>query len=430
MEKYLATDGVDLSEIGDSNSLLKLEHVLQRYRDVWVPNANYPYLSIDRERVEKYLAKVDEFAVFASVILYQNISKPEFSQRLIASLAGPGLTGGFSPTGKVLVEGIANPQAHGLFGFNAPLLVGTHPFAASGTQYIYVSRDGLYQRKFADLIIVDKHSRPKSPHVDFNPLADLVEALWRDYLGHRDSTGINLDALSSLLDDIFVENDKVLSAAAYHHKAMAPHERALDYPAPVLTKYGRLTHNSNGDPQVEVSFALLHYETAIREFNKLKKATSNDDTDAAFRYGIYCVVASAACVEAIGNILVFSATSQHPDYRDRRQPLQKINESATIIAQAKGVRFAPLVPNTQVYDNLDAVRIARNSFMHAKELESDIEPLSRTPSCVAAVDETSCRRYLESLRDAIACVYDQLPGLPSPIMTRKNVTWLQDMEVP
>ncbi|MFA5181960.1 MAG: hypothetical protein WC405_11605 [Syntrophales bacterium] len=429
MEKYLTTDGVDLSNI-DSYSLLKLEHILQRYRDAWIPNSNYPYLSIDKERVEEYLVKVGDFAVFASVMLFQNISRTELGQRVIASLAGPGLTGGFSPSGRVIVEGLANPQAHGLFGFNAPLLVGTHPFAASGTQYIYVSSDALYQRKFADLITVNKYSRPKSPHVDFNPLSDFVEALWHDYLGQRYSTGIDLSALSGLLDNIFAENEKVLTAATEHHRAMAPHERALDYPAPVLTKYGRLTHSSTGDPRVEVSFALLHYETAILEFNKLKKTSSIDDSDAAFRHGIYCIVAAAACVEATGNILVFSATSQHPDYRDRRQPLQKINESATIIAQAKGVKFTPLAPNTPVYDDLDALRIARNSFMHAKELESDIDPLSRKPSCAAAVDETSCRRYLESLRVAIAQVYDQLPGVPPPIMTRTNVTWLQDMEVP
>jgi hypothetical protein len=45
-----------------------MEHVLQRYRDVWVPIETYPFLAVDVERVRAHCAKVDEFPVFTNVV--------------------------------------------------------------------------------------------------------------------------------------------------------------------------------------------------------------------------------------------------------------------------------------------------------------------------------------------------------------------------
>lgn len=429
MRKYLTTDGVDLST-GDSEHLLRLEYVLQRYRDVWVAVSKRPYLAIEGKRVEEYLSSLGEFAVFSSALLFQNMSGPEFGRRFLASLLGPGLTAGFSPSGGVVVDGMANPQAYGFQWFNEPLSISTHPFAASGTHYIYVTPDALFQRQFADLVSVNKLSRPKSAHIDFDPLSDLVEQLRREHLANSDGSIIHLDRISSILDDIFAENQQVLAAAADHHRAMAPHEMAYEYLAPVLTKYGRLTHNSVGDPCIEVSFALLHYESALRLFNELKEANAREDQDAAFRYGVYCAIAAAACVEAVGNILVFRDTGQHPDHRDKRKPLEKINKSGSAIAHNRGVQFRPLDPKRSPYVELDALRAARNSFVHATETATAIDPQSRMVSIIADVDESACRTYLKSLRVGVAHVFDQLPNMAPPIVTKTNVTWLQDMEVP
>lgn len=427
MGKYLTKEGIALSETSYDSPLM-LEYVLQKYRDVWVLIAEHPYLSIDQDKINLHLKEINEFAVFSSSLLYQNISREEFGQRVLSSLIGHGLTGGTSQDSKFLVEGVANPQANGLLQFNPLLMIGTHPFAASGTRYMYVSDDGIYQRTFAELITINKRSRPKSAHVNFNELSGLIEEYYSDYLNNKESTSIDLSRLSDLLDLIFIENEIILSAATEHHHAMAPHEVALDYPAPILTKYGRLTHDTNGTPRIEVSFSLLHYESALREFDSLKKA--NDDNDAYFRHGVYCVVAAAACVEAIANNLVFAATSQHPDHRDRRPPLQKIDDSAEIIAQDQGNSFNLMSLQTSICNDLDTLRIARNSFMHAKEIESDIDPVSRKAFCAADVDEESCRRYLKSLREAISFIYDQLPNISPPIVTRTNITWLVDLEVP
>lgn len=410
---------------------LVVEHVLQRHRDVWVPIETYPYLAVDTARVQSHCDETDEFPVFANGRLFQNIRPEEGGARLLSVLVGPGVNAGLSPDSKVSVEGIANPRAHWMMYFNDPFYIGMHPFAALGTHYIYSDRNGSYQRTFGELVIVDKRSRPRSTHVDFDPLADMVRRFHDEYINGPRDVPRDIAHLAALLDAVFVENEKILAAATDHHRSRAHLEKPFDYVAPTLTRYGRLTHDAAGQPRIELSFALLHYEKALREFHEIKTSVQRHDTERAFFHGVYCVVAVAACAEAISNRLVFQQSGTHPDYRDRRQPLKKINEAAAALAQAAGRAFAPLATGQPDYDALDRVRELRNAFMHAKERDEEVDPVALTSTVFAAVDENHCREYLRNLRLAVAHVYDQLaPEHSAPIVTRENVTWLGDLEVP
>ena len=410
---------------------LRVEHVLQRFRDVWVPIETYPFLAVDTARVEAYRKEVHEFSVFANGRLMQNIRPDEGGRRLLNVFMGGGVDAGMSPEAQVIVEGMANPRAQWMIYFNDPFYIGMHPFAALGTQYIYADRSGSYQRTFAELVIVDRHSRPRSSHVDFDPLADMVRTFHEDYInGPRDAPR-DIGRLATLLDAMFVENGKIHAAAMQHHRERAPLEKPFDYIAPTLTRYGRLTHDAAGQPRIELSFALLHYEKALRELHELKAAMQKRDTEGAFFHGVYCVVAVAACAEAIGNRLVFQQTKVHPDHRDRRTPVQKINEAGAALAQAAGRSFAPLTAGQPPYDALEMVRELRNAFMHAKERDEEVDPVALTSTVFTAVDESRCRGYLRTLRLAVAWVYDQLaPEHAPPIVTRENVKWLGDLEVP
>ena len=82
------------------------------------------------------------------------------------------------------------------------------------------------------------------------------------------------------------------------------------------------------------------------------------------------------------------------------------------------------------FDALDKVRILRNELMHANEKGEAVDPVALTSTAFTAVDEKSRRHYLAQLRQAVAHVFDQLPDLAPPIVTRDNVTWLGDLEVP
>lgn len=178
--------------------------------------------------------------------------------------------------------------------------------------------------------------------MDFNPLADMVRIFHEEYInGPRDAPR-DIERLTELLDAMFVENENILAAATNHHHSRTPLEKPFDYVAPTLTRYGRLTHDVAGQPRIELSFALLHYEKALYEFEEIKRAGRKRNTEGAFFHGVYCVVAVAACAEAIANKLVFQQRGVHPDYRDRRQPLQKINEAAAALARAAGRAFVPL----------------------------------------------------------------------------------------
>lgn len=429
MQRFQGVNGEPLPSTDAPNWLLT-EHVLQQHRDVWVPIEKYPFLAVDVGRVEAHCAETDEFPVFANGRMMQNMRPDEGGSRLLSALMGGGVDAGMSPDGNVIVEGIANPRAHWMMYFNDPFYIGMHPFAALGTQYIYIDRNGSYQRTFAELVIVDKYSRPRSTHVDFDPLADMVRSFHGEYINGPREAPRDLGRLAALLDAMFIENEKILAMATQHHRNHVPLEKPFDYVAPTLTRYGRLIHDAAGQPRIELSFALLHYEKALREFHEVKSAIQNRNTESAFFHGVYCVVAVAACVEAIANKLVFLQTKVHPDHRDRRQPIQKINESAAALAQAAGKAFAPLVTGQPAYDALEVVRGLRNAFMHAKERDEEVDPVSLTSTVITAVDEAHCRTYLAHLRQAVAYVYEQLPELAPPIVTKENVKWMGDLEVP
>ncbi len=410
---------------------LRVEHVLQRFRDVWVPIKTYPFLAVDVARVEAYCKQIHEFVVFTNGRLMQNMRPDEGGSRLLNVFMGGGVDAGMSPEAQVIVEGMANPRAQWMTYFNDPFYIGMHPFAALETKYIYADRSGSYQRTFAVLVTVDGHKRPRSSHVDFDPLADMVRIFHEGYVNGPPDAPRDIGRLATLLDAMFVENGKIHAAAMQHHRERAPLEKPFDYIAPTLTRYGRLTHDAAGQPRIELSFALLHYEKALRELHELKAAMQKRDTEGAFFHGVYCVVAVAACAEAIGNRLVFEQTMVHPDYRDKRTPVQKMNEAGAALAQAAGRSFVPLVEGQPPYDALETVRDLRNKFMHAKERDEEVDPVALTSIVFTAVDESHCRGYLQNLRLAVAQVYDQLaPMLPPPIVTRENVKWLADLEVP
>ncbi|HGH7300653.1 TPA: hypothetical protein ACHQOR_005261 [Pseudomonas aeruginosa] len=111
--------------------------------------------------------------------------------------------------------------------------------------------------------------------------------------------------------------------------------------------------------------------------------------------------------------------------------MQKINEAGAALAQAAGRTFAPLTAGQPPHDALEIVRELRNAFMHAKERDEEVDPVALTSTVFTAVDEGRCRGYLRTLRLAVAQVYDQLaPEHAPPIVTRENVKWLGDLEVP
>jgi hypothetical protein len=68
--------------------------------------------------------------------------------------------------------------------------------------------------------------------------------------------------------------------------------------------------------------------------------------------------------------------------------------------------------------------------MHAKEFDKEVDPIALTSTVFIAVDMAHCRTYLQQLRLGVAQVYGQLPALTPPIVTRDNVKWLGDLEVP
>jgi len=428
MQRYHGLNGEVLPGTSAPNWLL-IEHVLQRYRDVWVVTDTYPFLAVDIAQLEARCNETSEFAVFANGRMMQNIRPDEGGKRILSGLFGGGTDAGMSPSAEIIVEGPANPLAHWMMYFNDPFMLGMHPFAALGIQYIYVEGNNRYQRTFGELVIVGTQSRPSSQHADFNPLADLAHAF---HLGYINEPGVQRDLtdLPALLDAIFVENQKILSAAVAHHHALAPQEKPFEYVAPTLTHYGRLTHDANRTPRIELSFALLHYEKALHEFDNLKGAVAMCDADRTLLHGVYCVVAIAACIEATANKLVYQQTGAHPDHRDRRPPLQKINDAATAIAQNADKEFVMLAAGNPAYDALDRVRELRNAFMHAKERDEAIDPVALTSIVAAELDEENCRNFLRQLRQGVANVFDQLPDFTPPIVTREDVKWLGELEVP
>ncbi len=127
---------------------------------------------------------------------------------------------------------------------------------------------------------------------------------------------------------------------------------------------------------------------------------------------------------------MYQQTGAHPDYSDKRQPLKKLNDAATAIAHKAGKVFVTLAAGNPAYDALDRVRELRNAFMHAKERDEAIDPVALTSVVAAELDENHCRNFLRQLRQGVANVYDQLPDLTPPIVTREDVKWLGEFEIP
>jgi hypothetical protein len=143
MQRFQGLNGETLPS-KNTPDLLRIEHVLQRYRDVWVPIETHPFLAVDLERVSAHCANVDEFPVFTNGRLMQNIRRDEGGSRLVSMLMGGGVDAGISPDGNIIVEGIANRRAHWMMRFNDPFYTGMYPFAALETHYVYVTRDDIY----------------------------------------------------------------------------------------------------------------------------------------------------------------------------------------------------------------------------------------------------------------------------------------------
>lgn len=429
MNLFTAADGSPIS-VGNDVDQLKVEHILQRDRDVWVVKPEHPFLAINAQLLRERAARLTRFPVFSSGHLFQNLKHGDIAARIIAGLAGGGVNAGLEPGSRVIVAGKANANARTLFNFNEPLIHGTTPWCAEGTHFVYVDGNDLFQHEFANLITVRTLSRPNSVHFDFTALADLRDRYNAEYLNHPKDANPDLEALGDLLDKTFAQNALSLAAAETFHALVSPGMGSVDYHAPVLTKYDRLTHDSAGQPKIEVSFGLLHYETAITEFNAVKSQHVSGNLNDAFRHGVTCLVAVAACIEAIANRLVFLQTGTHPTYKDRRQPLDKLNDAATAMVAARGGTYVPLAAGHVAYDTLDSVRITRNNFMHAKELETDIDISTSASVTLTSVDEPHCRDYLRQLRLAVDHVFSQLPYLVPPIVTRENVVWMGNLEVP
>lgn len=429
MNLYTAIDGPPIS-VGTDIDQLKVEHILQRDRDVWAVKPEHPFLAINAQLLQERAAQLTRFPVFSSGRLFQNLKRDDIANRIIAALAGGGVNAGLEPGSRVIVAGKANANARTLFNFNEPFILGTTPWCAEGTHVIYVDGNDLFQHEFGDLVTVRTLSRPSSVHFDFTALADLRDRYNAEYLNHPKDVKPDLNALSDLLDKTFAQNALSLAAAEAFHSLVSPGMDSVDYHAPALTKYDRLTHDTAGQPKIEVSFGLLHYETGITEFAAVKSHYASGNLNDAFRHGVSCLVAVAACVEAIANRLVFLQTNAHPTYTDKRQPLKKLNDAAAALVVARGGTYVPLTAGGVIYDTLDSVRVIRNSFMHAKELETDIDMSTSTSMILTSVDEGHCRNYLKQLRLAVDHVFSQLPHLVPPIVTRENVTWMGSLEVP
>lgn len=408
---------------------LQMEHVLQRDRDVWELLNESPYLAIDEEKLRTRIEGLVDFPVFSSGILFHNISGRDVGRLMISALFGGGSDAGVGPSSQVLVQGRANAKANILQNFNAPLRRGSTPLCAEGTSFVFVEAKETYQYKIGELITVNRKSRPTSEFFNFSEICDLRDAYFDFYGKGKELTDQQLADLTLSLDRIFELNQQCLTAMEMYHKE-APPSTNKDYDAPVLTKYDRLVQTAQGDPRIEVAFSLLHYEKALFEFHNLKASLAQNNQNDALLHGVYCVVAAAACIEAVANKLVYLQTNSHPDYRDRRQPLQKVNDAACQLAQATGDSFSSLQAGDPIFDTLDKLRVLRNGFMHAKEAEIDIEPSNLMSSLASEVSEDACRQYLLNVRLGVQHVYSQLVALSAPIVTESNRKWLGELEVP
>lgn len=229
---------------------LPVEHVLQRYRDVWVPIDTYPYLAVDTERIDAHCQDIGNFAVFAGGRLMQNLRPEEGGSRLILGMIGGGVDAGLSPDSKVVVEGIANPRAHWIMNFNDTFAIGMHPFAALQTNYIYVDGNGSYQRKFAELVIVDRHSRPRCALVDFDPLAEMALTFHLEYInGPRDRSCDIVRGRAGRPIDL----EPAVGALLKHLQVVAP-ENLAELPSSLVVEECSLAVFTQGDEPMSHGF--------------------------------------------------------------------------------------------------------------------------------------------------------------------------------
>lgn len=319
---YLALTGKPL-KFANAHEELTAEYVLQRFREVWVVTEIRPYLAIDEEALRARMVGMDTFTVLSAAMLFQNVSRRDISSRMATALTGPGTTASMSPKAELLVNGEANPQAHLLLRFNPLLGIGTHPFAAFGQHYISVEPGRLFQREIAKLVVEGGRAEPRTDLFDFRKLGDLLHGFHHARLG-AEPTG-DPGQYAQMLDEIFDENVAALALFEEHHAKSPRPGPKYDYEAGELTRYGRLVHDDRGEPQIETSFALLHYEKALHEFDALKRATAARDLERMYGHGVYCVVAVAACLEAVANRLAFDASGKHSAASESGTALGRIN---------------------------------------------------------------------------------------------------------
>jgi hypothetical protein len=67
MQRFQGINGETLPS-KNTPDLLRIEHVLQRYRDVWVPIETHPFLAVDLERVSAHCAKWTSFLCSPTVV--------------------------------------------------------------------------------------------------------------------------------------------------------------------------------------------------------------------------------------------------------------------------------------------------------------------------------------------------------------------------
>lgn len=426
--EYLSLSGSPLRFENHYEQLLA-EHVLQRYREVWVITSRRHHLAVDEAALRARMRSVNSFRVFSAGVLFQNMNGQDIGMRLLSALTGPGTVASSSPEADSLVEGEANPRAHWLWRPNGLLQTGTHPFAALATHYIAVEPGKIFQREIGELATVDngKRSQPHSVEFDFDKLGHLAQ----EFHVAQFSPGLTGDQslLSRLLDDIFEQNRSALAFADAHHAHKPQNGPKYCYEPPKLTRYGRLIHTEHGEPRIETSFALLHYEKALYEFDSLKRATAAHDHERQYLHGVYCIVALASCLEAVANKLMFEAHGEYPGNQNSTA-LARINYAGRELARAHGATFNTLGGKLTEFVSMDQIRILRNSFVHANESGAPIDPAALTSSQMTEVSESACRIYLQNLRLTVALVFDQLPWVARPIVTASNVRWLGDAEVP
>jgi hypothetical protein len=362
----------------------------------------------------------------------------DHARKILSNMTGGSDDAGFNNSDDIFVEGIANQKSTQMYIFDSKLLsISIHPFAAFQTHYIYATKQEIYQRKFANLIVEDSRSRPDTNLVDFSHLARILSIFFNKYINvEQTKKQDDLSDISLMLDQIFIENEKIRLAANQHHKRKLPYDITLNFSPPVLTRYDRLISNGTNQPEIETLYALLHYEKSIREFNQLIKLNIEHNQDSIFIHGVYCIVSIAACIEAIANNLeklsqLGKPTTAYPKGRKNRLPIETINDSAEKLALSHSSQFTPISSTDPIYNDIEKIRLLRNFFIHSQDTIDSISPTTLTSEKMEMVSAQNCRNYLKQTRLFIKTIFDQIPFIKSPIITNDNYKWLgEEIEIP